>query len=69
MKKKLSGFTLLEMLVVLFIISLLLLLFVPKLMSQKKAQPTRAMLLLSKLLRHKLKSLNWIMDVSQRKVN
>lgn len=35
MKKKLSGFTLLEMLVVLFIISLLLLLFVPKIMSQK----------------------------------
>ncbi|MDU5334451.1 competence type IV pilus major pilin ComGC [Enterococcus sp.] len=35
MKKKLSGFTLLEMLVVLFVISLLLLLFVPKIMSQK----------------------------------
>ncbi|GAA2910226.1 competence type IV pilus major pilin ComGC [Enterococcus pseudoavium] len=35
MKKKASGFTLLEMLVVLFIISLLLLLFVPKLMTQK----------------------------------
>lgn len=34
-KKKASGFTLLEMLVVLFIISLLLLLFVPKLMTQK----------------------------------
>jgi len=34
-KKKLSGFTLLEMLVVLFVISLLLLLFVPKLINQK----------------------------------
>lgn len=37
MKKKLSGFTLLEMLVVLFVISLLLLLFVPKLMTQKES--------------------------------
>lgn len=37
MKKKNSGFTLLEMLVVLFIISLLLLLFVPKIMSQREA--------------------------------
>lgn len=37
MKKKLSGFTLLEMLVVLFVISLLLLLFVPKLISQKES--------------------------------
>ncbi|MGO2892473.1 MAG: competence type IV pilus major pilin ComGC [Enterococcus devriesei] len=35
--KKLPGFTLLEMLVVLFIISLLLLLFVPKLINQKDA--------------------------------
>ncbi len=35
MKKKASGFTLLEMLVVLFIISLLLLLFVPQLAKQK----------------------------------
>ncbi|WP_427813073.1 competence type IV pilus major pilin ComGC [Enterococcus sp. 22-H-5-01] len=35
MKKKVSGFTLLEMLVVLFIISLLLLLFVPQLAKQK----------------------------------
>lgn len=35
MKKKMSGFTLLEMLVVLFIISLLLLLFVPQLAKQK----------------------------------
>lgn len=37
MKKKVSGFTLLEMLVVLFIISLLLLLFVPKLLNQKES--------------------------------
>lgn len=35
--KKLPGFTLLEMLVVLFIISLLLLLFVPKLITQKNS--------------------------------
>ena len=35
MKKKSSGFTLLEMLVVLFVISLLLLLFVPQLAKQK----------------------------------
>ena len=34
-KKKVSGFTLIEMLVVLFVISLLLLLFVPKLINQK----------------------------------
>ncbi|MGK0605094.1 competence type IV pilus major pilin ComGC [Enterococcus gilvus] len=37
MKKKVSGFTLLEMLVVLFVISLLLLLFVPKLINQKES--------------------------------
>ena len=41
-KKKLSGFTLLEMLVVLFIISLLLLLFVPKLMSQKESATNKS---------------------------
>lgn len=35
MKKKVPGFTLLEMLVVLFIISLLLLLFVPQIINQK----------------------------------
>lgn len=37
MKKQSSAFTLLEMLVVLFVISLLLLLFVPKLVSQKES--------------------------------
>ena len=42
MKKKLSGFTLLEMLVVLFIISLLLLLFVPKLMSRKESATNKS---------------------------
>ncbi|MGG5316908.1 competence protein ComGC [Enterococcus sp. AZ071] len=34
-KKKLEGFTLLEMMVVLFVISILLLLFVPNIMKQK----------------------------------
>ncbi len=34
-KKKLKGFTLLEMMVVLFIISILLLLFVPNIITQK----------------------------------
>ena len=37
MKKQSSAFTLLEMLVVLFVISLLLLLCVPKLVSQKES--------------------------------
>ncbi|MDT2612973.1 competence type IV pilus major pilin ComGC [Enterococcus dongliensis] len=37
MKKQSPAFTLLEMLVVLFVISLLLLLFVPKLVSQKES--------------------------------
>ncbi|MBV7391580.1 MULTISPECIES: competence type IV pilus major pilin ComGC [Enterococcus] len=36
MKRIQKGFTLLEMLVVLFVISLLLLLFVPKIMEQRK---------------------------------
>jgi competence protein ComGC len=43
MKKKVSGFTLLEMLVVLFVISLLLLLFVPKLINQKESASKKAM--------------------------
>lgn len=42
MKKKNSGFTLLEMLVVLFIISLLLLLFVPKIMSQRESAQNKS---------------------------
>lgn len=42
MKKKLSGFTLLEMLVVLFVISLLLLLFVPKIMNQKESATNKS---------------------------
>lgn len=36
-KKKLKGFTLLEMMVVLFVISILLLLFVPNIMKQKES--------------------------------
>lgn len=37
MKKQASGFTLLEMIVVIFVISLFLLLFVPKLIKQKES--------------------------------
>lgn len=37
MKKKVSGFTLVEMLIVLLVISILLLLFVPNLSKQKEA--------------------------------
>ncbi|WP_207701159.1 competence type IV pilus major pilin ComGC [Candidatus Enterococcus ferrettii] len=36
-KKKLEGFTLLEMMVVLFVIGILLLLFVPNIMKQKES--------------------------------
>ncbi|GCF95047.1 competence protein ComG [Enterococcus florum] len=41
-KKKLQGFTLLEMMVVLFVISILLLLFVPNIMTQKQSADKKA---------------------------
>lgn len=41
-KKKLKGFTLLEMMVVLFVISILLLLFVPNIMKQKDSAKNKS---------------------------
>lgn len=63
---KVKGFTLVEMLVVLGIISLLLLLFVPNLSQQKDAIQKKGMRLLSKQWRVRWSSMNWNMTRKQR---